>query len=413
MTRVALFSLLLVTGLVLSQVVPGLAPTRQAGLPLAVKLLTMTALAFIMIRVGEEFDVDKGRLRSYGWDYVVAMTAATFPWLLVSGYFLLVMQPMSAAGSSTSWREVLLAGRFAAPTSAGLLFTMLAAAGLSATWVFRKARVLAIFDDLDTVLLMIPLKMLIIGLAWQMGATFVIMATQLWFAWRWLHRLALPNAWPWVLGYAVLLVAVCEGIYLGSKLIDDTVPIYVEVLLPAFVLGCMIRHEHGARPSPGDKTATSLVSACFMVLVGLNVPPLFDADAALAPESSTSETPGWGVMALHVLAVTALANIGKLFPLACYRRDASPSERLALSIAMWPRGEVGAGVLVISLGYGIGGPMITVTALSLALNLLLTGPFILLVRRLLASGRPDHDAASRAPVHGSLIGHVTRRRSLS
>jgi hypothetical protein len=35
--------------------------------------------------------------------------------------------------------------------------------------VFRKARVLAIFDDLDTVLLMIPLKMMIVGLRWQMA----------------------------------------------------------------------------------------------------------------------------------------------------------------------------------------------------------------------------------------------------
>ena len=42
---------------------------------------------------------------------------------------------------------------------------MLAATGLSATWLFRKARILAIFNDLDTVLLMIPLKMLMIGLA--------------------------------------------------------------------------------------------------------------------------------------------------------------------------------------------------------------------------------------------------------
>lgn len=30
---------------------------------------------------------------------------------------------------------------------------MLAAAGLAATWLYRKARILAIFDDLDAVLL--------------------------------------------------------------------------------------------------------------------------------------------------------------------------------------------------------------------------------------------------------------------
>jgi Kef-type K+ transport system membrane component KefB len=59
-------------------------------------------------------------------------------------------------------------------------------------------------------------------------------------------------------------------------------------------------------------------------------------------------------------------------------------ERLALAIGMWPRGEVGAGVLIVSLGYGLGGPMITAAMLSLALNLVLTGAFILLVQWLVA-----------------------------
>ncbi len=52
---------------------------------------------------------------------------------------------------------------------------------------------------------------------------------------------------------------------------------------------------------------------------------------------------------------------------------------------MFPRGKVGAGVLVISLSYGIGGSMITVAMLSLALNLLLTGAFIVVVKRLIPS----------------------------
>jgi hypothetical protein len=47
---------------------------------------------------------------------------------------------------------------------------------------------------------------------------------------------------------------------------------------------------------------------------------------------------------------------------------------------MWPRGEVGAGVLIVSLGYGLGGPMILAAMLSLALNLILTGVFILSVK---------------------------------
>jgi hypothetical protein len=72
-------------------------------------------------------------------------------------------------------------------------------------------------------------------------------------------------------------------------------------------------------------------------------------------------------------------------PAFCYRQQAHWRERLALAIGLWPRGEVGAGVLVISLSYGIGGPIVTVAMLSLALNLLLTGFFILVVKKLMQS----------------------------
>ncbi len=55
---------------------------------------------------------------------------------------------------------------------------------------------------------------------------------------------------------------------------------------------------------------------------------------------------------------------------------------------MWPRGEVGDGVPVLSLSYGIGGPIVTAAMLSLALNLVLTGAFILLVKKLI-DGVPE------------------------
>ena len=71
---------------------------------------------------------------------------------------------------------------------------------------------------------------------------------------------------------------------------------------------------------------------------------------------------------IKVLAITALSNVGKMFPAFCYRREAALRERLALSVGMFPRGEVGAGVLVISLSYGLGGPALTVAVLSLALR---------------------------------------------
>jgi len=83
-----------------------------------------------------------------------------------------------------------------------------------------------------------------------------------------------------------------------------------------------------------------------------------------------------------VLFITLISNLGKMFPAFCYRREAHWRERLAVAVGMWPRGEVGAGVLVISLSYGIGGPVVTIAMLSLALNLLLTGVFIYFVKQL-------------------------------
>ena len=91
---------------------------------------------------------------------------------------------------------------------------------------------------------------------------------------------------------------------------------------------------------------------------------------------------GWGLIVVHVLLITLLSNLGKMFPALCYRREAHWRVRLAVAIGVWPRGAVGAGVLVISLSYGIGGPIVTIAMLSLALNLLLTGLFIYIVKRL-------------------------------
>jgi len=72
----------------------------------------------------------------------VAATAAAFPWVFCAVYFVLAMAPSELWASPDMWKEALLQARFAAPTSAGVLFSMLAAAGLAATWVFKKARIL-------------------------------------------------------------------------------------------------------------------------------------------------------------------------------------------------------------------------------------------------------------------------------
>jgi len=412
MRKVALYSILLVAGLLISQILPGMLGDNADTVSLMVRALTMTGLAFIMIHVGFEFHIDKRNLKSYGWDYVVAFSAAALPWVFVTLYFVFVMLPADFWRDDRTWRETLLAGRFAAPTSAGVLFTMLAAAGLASTWVFRKARILAIFDDLDTILLMIPLKMLMVGLAWQLGAVVGLMAVLLVAGYVLMHRVRIPVSWPWVLGYAVAIAVTSEIIYAGTMWIDADVPIHIEVLLPAFVLGMIayprgsaehadagvlvpqqsvIEVEHALKAvldRPAEASASMVISGLFMVLVGLSMPPFVGAAAAAFVDSTTvtgSQPPmGWGAIALHVIVVTVISNIGKMFPAFCYRREAHWRERLAVAIGMWPRGEVGAGVLVVSLSYGIGGPIVTVAVLSLALNLVLTGVFIVIVRRLVA-----------------------------
>ncbi len=231
----------------------------------------------------------------------------------------------------------------------------------------------------------------------------VIMVVILWIAWHWLHRVKLPISWPWVLSYAALIAAVSEALYTASKNINDKIPIHIEVLLPAFALGCILMRPPGCDPhcddtreghqegpeSPQEQRVATIIAAVFMVLVGLSMPAVFGGSGG-PPADATRITaqmasPGWGLIALHVAAITVLSNLGKMFPLFCYRKEAHWRERLALSVGMWPRGEVGAGVLILSLSYGIGGPIVTVAMLSLAVNLLLTGVFIAIVKKLLGT----------------------------
>ncbi|MCF7808807.1 MAG: sodium:proton antiporter [Candidatus Marinimicrobia bacterium] len=400
MKKVLIFSILLVIGLVASQILPGLFGEDYHLMSEVITVLTLTGLAFIMIHVGYEFELDKTKLRSYGWDYVVAMTAAAFPWMFVAIYFVYVLGPEGAT-SWEDWKPALVISRFAAPTSAGVLFSMLAAAGLSSTWLFKKARVLAIFDDLDTVLLMIPLSVLMVGFAWQMGVVVLVMAGLIALSWIFLHRWSIPVTWPYVLSYAIAIVAVSEVVYIASKLVDSQVPIHIEILLPAFVLGTIMKRPAGSDPhaddsreghlegpeSESEQKGSSIISSIFIFLVGLNMPDLFsDELTQKGPQLSA------GMIAFHVLMVTIISNLGKMFPAFVYRREAHWKERLALAIGMWPRGEVGAGILILALGYGIGGSMVTVAALSLTVNLVLTGVFIWIVKALIRTVPDDVQA---------------------
>merc|ERR1719502_1747104 len=112
------------------------------------------------------------------------MTAAGFPWILNALWFIFCL-----GEHNLPWEEALIAARFAAPTSAGILFTMLEAAGMKETWLFKKARILAIFDDLDTLLFMVPLKGIIVGPRWELSIDLIWVAVLLYIMYVYMHKI--------------------------------------------------------------------------------------------------------------------------------------------------------------------------------------------------------------------------------
>ena len=211
MKKVLTFSLLLVLGLVASQLLPGLLGADYASFKMCSDTLLYVCLAFIMINVGREFEIEKGEWRSYVSDYFIAMATAAVPWIFITLYYMFVMLPSVYWGDAEAWKENLLLSRFAAPTSAGILFTMLAALHLKSSWMYRKIQVLAIFDDLDTILLMIPLQIAMIGLQWQMFVVVAIVTLLLVAGWRKLGHYDLRQDWKSILLYAVVVFALTQG----------------------------------------------------------------------------------------------------------------------------------------------------------------------------------------------------------
>lgn len=357
MRIVALYSLILLLGMIVSQCFDLNAIEDQ------VHLLSVVCLGYIMIEVGLEFTLAKDRLKSYLSDFLIAAGAAILPWLFCSLWMVIAL--------NMYWKEGFVLGLFAAPTSAGILFAMLAAAGLGASWLFRKAQVLAIFDDLATILLMIPLKILIVGADWKLFHVFIILSFLLYLAYRYLHKLKLPTGKFFLFLYGV-------GIVFITELFEWAANIEIEVLLPAFIWGSILlcpkscpqdNHSHRrllARISWG-KWFDLLIKCLFMFLVGASLPKVAFHEIDI----------GWTL--LHIVIITLLSNLGKGFIFFFYKKEASFQERIAASIAMFPRGEVGAGILILAMGYGFAQYPIMITSLALAVNLLMTGFFISIV----------------------------------
>ena len=385
MRKVLSFSAFLMAGLFVSQYLPVWAGGNYNAVKAVSNVLLYVCLSFIMINVGREFEVDKSRWQTYAKDYGVAMATAAMPWFLIAIYYVFVLLPPEYWNSWEAWKENLLLSRFAAPTSAGILFTMLAAIGLKASWMYKKIQVLAIFDDLDTILLMIPLQIMMIGLRWQLIIVVLIVFLLLLFGWRQLSKYNWRQDWKAILSYSTLVFVATQSLYLISKgLYGEEGSIHIEVLLPAFILGMIMKHKE--IDTPMERNVSTGISFLFMFLVGMSMPHFIGVNFAETQAGEYSVTGSqemmpWGVIALHVLIVSLLSNIGKLFPVFFYR-DRKFSERLALSIGMFTRGEVGAGVIFIALGYNLGGPALAISVLTIVLNLILTGIFVLWVKKL-------------------------------
>ena len=385
MRKVLSFSAFLMAGLLVSQYLPVWAGGNYNAVKAVSNVLLYVCLSFIMINVGREFEVDKSRWQTYAKDYGVAMATAAMPWFLIAIYYVFVLLPPEYWNSWEAWKENLLLSRFAAPTSAGILFTMLAAIGLKTSWVYKKIQMLAIFDDLDTILLMIPLQIMMIGLRWQLLVIVFIVFLLLSFGWKQLGKYDWRQDWKAILVYSAVVFACTQAVYLISKhLYGEAGSIHIEVLLPAFVLGMVMKHKE--HDTPAERKVSTGISFLFMFLVGMSMPRFLGVDfaeASLGQHSVTGsqEMMSWGMIMLHVLIVSLLSNIGKLFPVFFYK-DRKFSERLALSIGMFTRGEVGAGVIFIALGYSLGGPALIISVLTIVLNLILTGIFVLWVKKL-------------------------------
>ncbi|MEY8723322.1 sodium:proton antiporter [Bacteroides stercorirosoris] len=385
MRKVLSFSAFLVVGLFVAQYLPAWSGSDYGTVKTVSNVLLYICLGFIMINVGREFEVDKSRWQTYAKDYFVAMATAAMPWFLIAIYYIFILLPPEYWNSWEAWKENLLLSRFAAPTSAGILFTMLAAIGLKSSWIYKKIQVLAIFDDLDTILLMIPLQIMMIGPRWQLLVIIFIVFVLLSFGWKKLSKYNMRQDWKAILLYSVLVFAATQSLYLITKnLYGEEASIHIEVLLPAFVLGMVMKHKE--IDTAWERKASTGISFIFMFLVGMSMPPLqgisLSGDAAgMVSVTGSQEMMPWVLIIIHVIMVSLLSNVGKLFPVFFYR-DRKLSERLALSIGMFTRGEVGAGVIFIALGYNLGGPALVISVLTIVLNLILTGIFVLWVKKL-------------------------------
>lgn len=81
---------------------------------------------------------------------------------------------------------------------------------------------LAIFDDLDTILLMIPLQIMMVGLRWQLIIIVLVVFVLLSIGWKQLGKYNWRQDWKAIFFYSVAVFAVTQLVYMVSKYFMET-----------------------------------------------------------------------------------------------------------------------------------------------------------------------------------------------
>jgi hypothetical protein len=113
--------------------------------------------------------------------------------------------------------------------------------------------------------------------------------------------------------------------------------LHVEVLVPAFALGCVIKSDHlhgsaeysgtrqgpSAQESPREAMLDWGIKGGFILLAGMALPLI--------------QLSGMSIIAVftHVMLITIVSNVGKCVPMMAYTEEVTLRERLALRGRHW------------------------------------------------------------------------------
>ena len=109
-----------------------------------------------------------------------------------------------------------------------------------------------------------------------------------------------------------MIVGVSELLYAGSKIVDPSVPIHIEVLLPAFVLGCLARPRAGSRRSRRRRPSSMPCTRCS------------SGPSEKRAATASSPPPSWSLVGLSMPAIFGGADLEHPAPTPASLHAAAP-----------------------------------------------------------------------------------------